>query len=170
MGKQSKNANKTKNAKQERKKLRQDIDNITAVAKQACVGSTVSAQDSHCWILGRDGRIFDPTEDGRESTACDQIMCMMRNIDPKELAKPKYEAYTGSKLARYEAAHQAMFDANVRSYPVLIETRNRNYSIPACCFYNARCWLQDHPDSGAVLQTGKLGYRTRSGSIWWEYG
>ena len=134
--------------------------------------------DSHCWIELPGGQIFDPTHNKGGATQIEITMCQIYKIDQSALVDPKYQAYAGDKLARYQAAHDAQFQADIRTNEMmsgnpdhLIEqTRLCEYSAPQYCFSNARCWLLDHPDRGGVLRTGKKGYVTRSGSIHWEYG
>ena len=140
--------------------------------------TTENHGDSHCWIELPGGQIFDPTHNKGEATQLEILMCQIHNIDQSALVDPKYQAYAGDKLARYQAAHDAQFQADIRTNEMmsgnpdhLIEqTRLCEYSLPPYCFSNARCWLLDHPDRGGVLRTGKKGYVTRSGSIHWEYG
>jgi len=134
--------------------------------------------DSHCWIELPGGQIFDPTHNKGRATQIEITMCQIYKIDQSALVDPKYQAYAGDKLARYQAAHDAQFQADIRTNEMMSgnpdhmreQTRRCEYSAPHYCFSNARCWLLDHPDRGGALRTGKKGYETRSGSIHWEYG
>ena len=134
--------------------------------------------DSHCWIELPGGQIFDPTHNKGGATRMEILMCQIYNIDQSALVDPKYQAHAGGKLARYQAAHDAQFQADIRTNEMMSgnpdhlreQTRRCEYSAPQYCFSNARCWLLDHPDRDGVLRTGKKGYETRSGSIHWEYG
>ena len=163
---------------------------VVRSASAAAPGALVAAQaallqqglenygDSHCWIELPGGQIFDPTHNKGGATQLEIIMCQLYNIDQSALVDPKYQAHAGDKLARYQAAHDAQFQADIRTNEMMSgnpdqlreQTRRCEYSAPQYCFSNARCWLLDHPDSGGVLRTGKKGYETRSGSIHWEYG
>lgn len=125
--------------------------------------------DIHCWIQLDNGTIFDPTP-----IANQQSIFLIRGIDDD---KRFYSPYSNDNLrkatkdvfAMIKHVHTISQNSGTSKDQYHNGIRFNHYSEPSNCIMNCFHWLLDNKGKGKMI-IGKMGWKTKSGNIWWEFG